>query len=123
MSAKRILVVEDNQANRLALCVLLDILGYEYETATEGQEAITSFARGDFDLILMDVAMPLCDGFEATKSIRNLEQLSKKTRKIPIIALTASQEKESCLAHGMDDFLAKPYDLNDLKAMLELWLR
>jgi CheY-like chemotaxis protein len=121
MTKKSILIAEDNQANRLALGVLLDALGYSHEFARDGNDAVAAFVAGDFALILMDVAMPVCDGFEATLIIRHIEESMGKKR-IPIIALTASQERDKCFAVGMDDYLGKPYTVESLQATLERWL-
>jgi CheY-like chemotaxis protein len=123
-SSKRILVVEDNLTNRLVVEAMLGKLGLAYETVENGLEAVQRVTTGiPPDLILMDCQMPVLDGYEATKQIRQWEQQQGKPR-LPIIALTAGayeEDRQDCLAAGMDDFLAKPIDLNQLTALLKRW--
>ncbi len=125
----RILVAEDNPVNQDVALGLLQALGCRVVTAPNGRSAVQSFAQEKFDLILMDCEMPIVDGLEATKRIRQLEELEKaqgggETR-IPIIALTAhalADIHESCLAAGMDDFLTKPFDEAQIVAALRRWI-
>jgi PAS domain S-box-containing protein len=125
----RILVAEDNPVNQDVALGLLQVLGCHVITAPNGRSAVQSFAQEKFDLILMDCEMPIVDGLEATKRIRQLEELEKaqggaETR-IPIIALTAhalADIHESCLAAGMDDFLTKPFDEAQIVAALRRWI-
>lgn len=123
MSDKRILVAEDNTVNQLLVTTQLKKLGYSAQVVANGLEAIESYSKGGFDLILMDCQMPEMDGYEATIRIRDLE---KKTGKhIPIVALTANALKEDedhCRAVGMDDFIAKPTKLDILRRVLSQWL-
>jgi len=87
--------------------------------ANNGQEAVDVFARQPFDLVLMDIQMPVMDGFEATQAIRDLEKASG--RHTPIIALTAhaiSGYREKCLELGLDDYLSKPMKIADLNAKI-----
>ncbi len=118
----RILVVEDNPVNRLLALRLLEKFGYEATAAGDGQEAIRLWRDGDFSAILMDCRMPEMDGYEAAKEIRSLEN---GARRIPIISMTANAmdgDREKCLAAGMDDFLAKPIDVEVMRKKLEHWL-
>ena len=88
--------------------------GFETEVAENGLIALDKYERGDFDIILMDVQMPEMDGYEATQKIRELTTYKKD---IPIIAMTAHTikgEYEHCIAVGMDDFISKPFDKNEL---------
>jgi CheY-like chemotaxis protein/HPt (histidine-containing phosphotransfer) domain-containing protein len=124
-----ILVAEDNPVNQEVAEGLLQTLGCRVVTAPNGQSAIESFAREKFDLILMDCEMPIVDGIEATKRIRQLEAseeaLGGKATRIPIIALTAhalADIHESCLAAGMDDFFTKPYDEAQIVGALRRWI-
>ena len=115
-----ILVVEDNAVNRRVATGLIQKLGYVAEAVTNGQEAVDRVADGNFAMILMDCQMPVMDGFEATRQIRQM-----RTRgKIPIVALTAramKEDEQTCLDAGMDAYLAKPIDLKALGAALRRW--
>ncbi|MHC1788693.1 PAS domain S-box protein [Solidesulfovibrio sp.] len=107
-----ILVVEDEMLNRLVACRLLHKFGCTTTTANDGREALGLLAEQQFDLILMDVQMPVMDGVAATRAIRNSPELGPKAA-IPIIAMTAhamSGDREAFLAAGMDDYVAKPFD-------------
>ncbi|MVM41754.1 PAS domain S-box protein [Spirosoma sp. HMF3257] len=120
LRAKQILLVEDNEMNRLVVRTILEPYGVSIVEVTNGLEAIETLRANSFDLILMDVQMPVMDGLEATRFIRR--ELSTS---MPIIALTASairNEKEACYTAGMNDFLAKPFDENDLVEKLRKWL-
>jgi signal transduction histidine kinase/DNA-binding response OmpR family regulator/ligand-binding sensor domain-containing protein len=106
----RILLVEDNVDNQRLGKKLLEKEGYNVELAQNGEVAVSLATSGSYDLVLMDVQMPLMDGFEATKKIREWEVAASRGR-MPIIALTAhalSGYKEKCLRHGMDDYVTKP---------------
>jgi signal transduction histidine kinase/CheY-like chemotaxis protein len=116
-----VLVVEDNAVNRKVAVTMLTKLGYATEVATNGQDAIKALDRGQYQLVLMDCQMPVMDGFEATRLIRQQRQ---GLERVPIIALTANAmegDRERCLDAGMDDYLSKPLQLLDLKLKLEAW--
>ena len=101
---KRILVAEDNDSNFILMTYILK-RSYEYVRAKDGQEAVDMAKQGDIDLILMDIKMPVMDGMEATKAIKEFNP------DLPIIALTANafdSDRELALEAGCDDFLAKP---------------
>jgi len=124
----RILVVDDNQINQLVASGILEELGLQVEVAADGKDAInvlkSSMASQPIDLILMDCQIPIMDGYEASTRIRKGE-IGEGYVQVPIIALTANtlnQDKEACLAAGMDDYLSKPLDPEDLKDMLQTWL-
>ena len=117
----RILVVEDNPVNQMVAVGLLDALGYETETAEDGQEALEVFDPERFDAVLMDVQMPRLDGYAATRALR----ARGDDRRVPVLAMTAAAvegERERCLAAGMDDFLTKPVDPEALATTLATWL-
>jgi len=118
----KILVADDNVVNQKVFVRLLQKLGFvNIITASNGVEALNIFDTDDFELILMDSLMPVMDGLEATRIIREKEK-SLKQRRIPIIALTANTlqiEKERCLDSGMDDILTKPVTLKILQSTLE----
>jgi CheY-like chemotaxis protein len=118
-----ILIAEDNKINALLACSLLAKLGHRPAVAADGSEAIATWrtarnGEAPFDVILMDVQMPDTDGLEATRQIRAAEAGARRT---PIVALTANayaEDREACLAAGIDDFLVKPLDRERLAAIL-----
>jgi CheY-like chemotaxis protein len=115
--------VEDSPVNLEVAVAILESMGCVVETAVNGQHALDRHASGEYSLIFMDCQMPEMDGFEATTEIRGREALFG--RRTPIIALTASVVEDGrrrCLAVGMDDYLAKPFTLEQMKAMLTTWL-
>jgi CheY-like chemotaxis protein len=119
-----ILLAEDNAINRQMTARILEKSGHHVSLATNGQEALNRYAQKDFDLILMDIQMPVMDGWIATCKIREAEE--KKDRRIPIIAMTAHAfkgDRERCLDAGMDDYLTKPIDPDELKDILRKWSR
>jgi PAS domain S-box-containing protein len=116
---ERILIAEDNPINRVVILAQLKKLGYTAGVAANGAEAVDAVEREHFDLVLMDCQMPLMDGFEATRRIRQSNHPH-----IPIVALTASAmspSRERCLSEGMDDYLSKPVELARLAAVLSEW--
>jgi PAS domain S-box-containing protein len=118
-----ILLAEDNQVNQLFACRLLKKLGHEVTVVDNGVEALAALDRALFDLVLMDMQMPVMDGIEATQAIRTREADSQQH--IPIVALTANaiaSDRDRCLAAGMDDYLAKPFSMPQLMEVLERWL-
>jgi signal transduction histidine kinase/CheY-like chemotaxis protein/ligand-binding sensor domain-containing protein len=120
-NAGTILVVEDNRINQKVLSHQLINLGYAIEVAENGEEAVEKVKNRHYDLIFMDVQMPVMDGFQATQQIRKLGQDSSS---IPIVAVTANafqSEREKCFATGMDDYLTKPVDKDLLKEALRRW--
>lgn len=114
-----ILVVEDDATLRFLAKRQLSKLGYDCECVNDGAEAVKKTAERKYDLILMDVQMPVLDGLVATKQIRENEKGSPST---PIIAMTARNERLQCLDVGMDDFLLKPIELEQLYSTLKKWL-
>ncbi len=118
-----VLVVEDSPVNLEVAVAILESMGCVVETAVNGRHALDRHAGGEFGLIFMDCQMPEMDGFEATAEIRRREALSG--RHTPIVALTASvveDGRRKCLGVGMDDYLAKPFTLEQMRAMLTMWL-
>jgi len=116
-SDMRVLVVEDNPVNRLLLCRLLEKMGIHAEVAEQGEEALKRVQQQDFELLLMDMQMPVMDGIEATRRIRQLCQHQPH-----IIALTANafdSDRERCFAAGMNGFLTKPITFQVLKNLFE----
>jgi PAS domain S-box-containing protein len=109
----RILLAEDNVVNQMIAKTLLENQGHTVTTALDGKEALYILKNGTFDLILMDVQMPLMDGFKATTTIRKQEKMTNGSKHIPIIAVTAHAmkgDRERCIEAGMDDYIPKPFD-------------
>ena len=116
---KLILVAEDNEINQKVIRQQLTLLGYAADIAGDGREALQRWKSGEYALLLTDLHMPEMDGFELVQTIRTLED---GQRRLPIVALTANAlkgERERCLDAGMDDYLSKPVQLEDLHATLE----
>lgn len=121
---REVLVVDDNEINRLVVSKMLEKFEVRITTASDGGEAVGLVKRKKFDVILMDCQMPNMDGYEATKVIREVEKANRQNR-TPIVALTAHAAKgdeEKCLAADMDDYLAKPVKIEDIEAKLYKWL-
>ncbi len=120
-----ILLVEDNLINQRVARYVLKMLGCEVHIAANGIEALEMFSNRSYDLILMDCHMPVMDGYEATRQIRQMESTTARRREVPIIAVTAdvlASSYELCFEVGMNDFLPKPYDTSDLTRILRQWL-
>ena len=116
---RRLLMAEDNVVNQRVAARLLEKMGYLVDVVNDGQEAVSAWARGSYDAILMDCQMPEMDGYAATREIRRLENGGAR---IPIIALTAHAIKgadEECFAAGMDHYVTKPIDRDELRKCLE----
>ncbi|KAL0680820.1 hypothetical protein Bca4012_047667 [Brassica carinata] len=143
----KILLVEDNKINIMVAKSMMKQLGYTFDIANNGVEAITAINSSSYDLVLMDVCMPVLDGLKATRLIRSYEesgnwdaaveagvdikvlenkQMSvRSTNRLPIIAMTAntlSESSEECYANGMDSFISKPVTLQKLKQCLQQYL-
>jgi PAS domain S-box-containing protein len=118
----RILVAEDNVVNQKVACRTLEKFGFRVDVAADGEAALRAWSSGRYDLILMDCQMPIMDGYECTRKIRAREGAGEH---IPIIALTAHAMKgadNECLSAGMDDYLSKPIDRDQMQKMLLQWL-
>jgi CheY-like chemotaxis protein len=118
---RRILVTEDNPVNQLIAQKQLERLGFDVDVAADGLEALAATERESYDLVFMDCQMPMLDGYEATRRIR--ERLGGQP--LPVIALTAhdmASDREKCLAAGMDDYMSKPLYEDDLYEVLDRWL-
>ena len=108
----KVLIVEDVELNQLLMKTILDDFGFEYDIAENGKIAIENLKKDNYDVVLMDLQMPVMNGFDATNYIRNTLKSS-----VPIIALSAdvtSINVEKCLAAGMNDYISKPFDDNSL---------
>jgi len=119
-----VLLVDDHSTNRAVLTLQMNSLGYAVEGAENGLEALDKWKSGRFGIVITDCHMPEMDGYDLARSIRQRESANGGKR-IPIIACTANAlggEAEKCLAAGMDDYLVKPVELNELSKKLECWL-
>ena len=122
MIEARVLVVEDSQANQIVAKAVLEKAGCEVELRSNGKDAIEAVRETDFDIILMDLSMPVMDGLQATRSIRKLSGVSSTT---PIIAMTANvfaEDRNKCMQAGMNDFITKPIQQSKLLETLVHWL-
>lgn len=121
-STPRILIVDDEELNRMPLVALLDAEGYEVLQASNGREALEVISKHEIDLVLLDVVMPVLDGFDTCRSIRHeLEMLT-----LPVVFITSLDDRESRIrgkAAGADDFLIKPFDPEELRARVYNLLR
>src|SRR6185503_13634017 len=114
----RVLIVEDNPINRMLVIKVLEKWGFQTDIAENGQIALDKYSENDYNIILMDLQMPVKDGYETTQDIRALKSAKKD---VPIIAMTAhaiKSERERCLAIGMNDFIPKPFNAAELREKL-----
>ncbi|MEK7357827.1 MAG: response regulator, partial [Bdellovibrionota bacterium] len=122
----RVLVVEDSRDNQALVRAYLRHAGVRLDIAENGEEACRMYKESQFDLILMDMQMPILDGYSATREIRRLEAESSPRQRTPILALTAhalSEEIKKCLDAGCDAHLAKPVRKQDLIDAIEVFAR
>jgi CheY-like chemotaxis protein len=114
-----VLVAEDNPVNQRVAAMMLEKMGCLVDVVADGQEALDAIKRITYDLIFMDVQMPVMDGLTATRKIRGLFG-----DKVIIVAMTAHAmpgDKEKCLKAGMNDYISKPVRVNKLEEMIEKW--
>jgi CheY-like chemotaxis protein len=117
----RVLLAEDNQINAVLATTIIKRAGHSVDVAPNGAEALKAVKAGKYDIILMDMHMPEMDGLEATRRIRRLDGPARRT---PVVALTANAmaaDRQKCIAAGMDDFLSKPFEPDDLTNLLAKW--
>ncbi len=126
LNGKNILLAEDNDLNAEIAVTMLEMQGIHVERVLNGQQAVDRFQEtlpGTYDLILMDLQMPVKNGLEATAEIRALERVD--AREIPIVAMTANtmqEDRENALATGMNGFIPKPFDVDQLYQSIERFL-
>ena len=113
----RILVAEDSRTNQKLAARLLERQGHDVTLVNNGKEAVEAIRRGLFDLVLMDVDMPVMDGLAAARAIRTYE--SRRGTRLPIVAVTSKDNRQDCLAAGMDAHLNKPLRLEVLNRALQ----
>jgi len=121
-AGRNVLLVEDNPVNQTVIEAMLRSLGFKVSVATDGAQAVRSAESLIFEAILMDCRLPIIDGYEATRQIRQLPGCLD----VPIIALTANAlqgDREACLSAGMNDYLAKPFKRTDLQQILQRWVQ
>lgn len=114
----KILVVEDYPDNRDVVVFMLEELGYQPQAVNDGQQALDKLALEDFDIVLMDCQMPVLDGYEATRQLRQRQGTQRHTTIIGLTANAMYDDREKCLAAGMDDYLSKPVMIEDLEQIL-----
>jgi signal transduction histidine kinase/ActR/RegA family two-component response regulator len=116
-----VLLVEDNRVNQIVASGMLRKLGHEVELAENGERALIALKQRVYDVVLMDVQMPVMDGYEATRRIRDTLKLDT----VPVIAVTANVmqgDREACMEAGMNDYITKPYSLDALRSKLGEWV-
>lgn len=122
----RILLVEDYPTNQQIAMRHLKSAGYHVDLAEDGQEGVDAYKQKQYDLVIMDIQMPVMDGYEATRTIRGIENSRADSKKTPIIAMTAHAIKgyrERCLEAGMDDYITKPLKRKEFLGMIEKWAK
>jgi len=118
-----ILLVEDNPVNQKVTSLIIKRLGYSVTIANNGQEAVELCIESLFDIILMDLSMPVMDGFEATTQIRKQDNLNTKTTIIALTGHAFDEHRKRCEEVGINDFMTKPFDLFKLKSKLDHYAR
>lgn len=116
-----VLVVDDNEINRVVIARMIEVIGHVSRLAADGQAGVDAVAAGGIDLVLMDVQMPDMDGLAATRAIR-----ARVGARLPIIGVSAhglDEDRTLAVAAGMDDYLVKPVTLDDLRSCMGRWLR
>jgi CheY-like chemotaxis protein len=119
----KVLICEDNEVNRKVAMTLLKRASLAADLAKNGQEGFNKFSQSQYDLILMDCMMPIMDGLEATKKIREFEKENNLKNSV-IVAVTANasnENKDKCLEIGMNDFISKPLRKEAIEKVLEKW--
>ena len=117
----KILLAEDDWINQRIATLIFRHLNVSIDIASNGQEAFDMYRQNKYDLIIMDLQMPVMDGLEATRQIRTFEKETQSAHHVYIVALTAnaiSEMKEDCIMAGMDDFMEKPFQESDLRILL-----
>ncbi len=118
-----ILLVEDNASSQKVTIQMLKRLGYRADVAANGLEALEALERQPYDIILMDIRMPQMNGFDATRAIRERWPIEEQPRIIAITAYALDGDREMCLQAGMDDYIGKPVVIDDIRRMLDKYIR
>ena len=119
LPVSRVILAEDNLVNRLATLGLLERLGYRADSATNGVELLERLSREEYDVVLMDVQMPELDGLETTRRIRRDLPGGRDLRIIALTAAAFPEDRARCLEAGMDDYVSKPVNLDELVGALQ----
>lgn len=117
----KILLAEDNKVNQRLAALTFKQMGLNYDIAVNGMQAFEKHQQNEYDLIFMDMQMPVMDGLESTRLIRTFEKDSDRKHRAFIVALTAneiSEKKEACIDAGMDDFMEKPFQVKLLRQLI-----
>lgn len=117
----KILVVDDNEVNQRLAILIFRKMGFKCDVSSDGKEAFEMYQKKAYDLIFMDLQMPVMDGLESTKLIRAFENDSESLKRATIIALTGSElqeNRDSCIEVGMDDFIEKPMRVETLNKFI-----
>jgi len=122
LEGKHLLLVEDNVTNQMLAKALIKPTAADVDIAENGKIAVDKFQNNDYDIILMDCQMPVMDGYEATKHIRNKDNANHDIIIIGVTANAMKTDREKCLSVGMNDYLSKPYNKNDFYKLLHYWL-
>jgi CheY-like chemotaxis protein len=117
----RILVAEDNELNQLVITRILSRMGYSAQVAPDGEAALAAISSASFDIVFMDLQMPVMDGLTATRHIRANNALAHRPTIIAMTADAMAEDRLRCLEAGMDDYVAKPISPNSVAAMLVKW--
>ena len=124
INKRKILVAEDNDVNQCVISEILDSLGYDYRVAEDGSVALDILPGYDPDVVLMDVSMPVMNGMEATEAIRKRDaEIGSHTIIVGLTANALKGDREKCLDAGMDDYVSKPVDIDQLEACIEKWIK
>lgn len=118
---RKVLVVDDNLLNRKLACAILKNNNFEFDVAENGKIAYDLFTNGSYDIVLMDIQMPIMNGLESAKMIRDFERKTNTESSVPIIAVTTftrDDDKENCYDAGMSEVLGKPYKTDNLIEVL-----
>jgi CheY-like chemotaxis protein/HPt (histidine-containing phosphotransfer) domain-containing protein len=122
LSPLKILIAEDHQINQQVIVFQLNTLGYHADCVNNGLEALDRLAGEDYDLVFMDCQMPLKDGYEVTRELRQREGTRRHTIVIALTAHALNSDRQKCLEAGMDDYISKPVLLEQLQAALDRWI-
>ena len=118
----KILLVDDDELSRRMMGLLLSDKGYNYDTASNGVEAVAAVQSQSYDLVLMDLQMPVMDGFEATRAIREWEAGNTHTSIVALTAMLFEDEMKNCLSVGMDECIAKPFNSDTLFQLISSYV-
>lgn len=120
---KRILLIEDNEINKALVLESLVDLPFEVDVASNGRDGVRKFEAGHYHLVIVDLQLPIMDGYEVVSHLREFEKRNGRGH-TPIMAATANafpSDRKRCLAAGMDDYLSKPFDIDDFVGRIEHW--